>query len=373
MSNGVRQRGTTHSHNGVTFVLPSDQKDAPAPAYAPLAAQNVAENGNMTNMLGKVPGVFEAIEKYGGRRLSLWGGVDLNMALAGPVAEEAMHYSGVLTWLRLAIAALFFVLAVAFSFVTPFEIKNDGKYPLYWDPITFNKLDNKWETALEGAGSIFVSWMLVAMLYAFAAYHALHFVPFIANIYNRFVFGMRMNPIRWLFHGAAGGLILGAFGLIMGVSNVIVFVFLVLTVLVGAACILFMELINRPTVSADYDATIDNDYITIEGTPMAVRYSEINPWPYVIAVIALAAYVGITWSYFWHAVANSSHNVPWFAWAVAIVVPIIFALMAIVNGLRYLVSWTLFKYFYIDVAHVVLVDGGVFVCSAMVLIGMALL
>lgn len=378
MSSGLHQRtAPVHSHNGVGFALPELQKPVEAPStngYSPVPQQQGirgAEDGNIGQTLDSVPSVFGAIEKYGGRRISLWGGVDLEMALAGPVAEEANKWANLLTWGRAAFALLFLAAAVTFSFVAGFSIKHEGKYSLWYDPISFNKLDNKWEASLENAGSIWVSWMLVAMLYIFAIYQGAHFVPFVARVYARFVFGMRMNPIRWIFHGLAGGIILGGLGLIMGVSNVIVFVFLVLTALTGAASILFMELINRPTLTEDYDETIDNDFLTIGGKRFAVRYSAINPYPYLLAVLALLTYVAITWTYFWHSVSFSSGNVPWFAWAVAILVPIIFVIMAAVNGIRYLVNWTIFRYFYVDILHVVVVDGGMLVASILVLIGMA--
>ncbi len=372
--------GGAFVHGGVGFDMP--QEMAGFQQAEPIANAATTSNGysklassqkDAEQALGGIPSVFGALEKYGGRRISLWGGINLEAALAGPVAEEAQQWGNLLTWGRLVIAALFFLTFVSFAFVTGFVIKNDGKFPLFWDPITFNKLDNKWEVALESAGPIHVAWMFVLLLLAFSAYHAAHFVPFVANIYARFVFGMRMNPIRWIFHGTAGGIMLGGFAIIMGVSNIFVFVALILIVLTGAASILFMELINRPEVLNDYDETVHTDFITIEGTKRAVVYSEINPWPYVLAVLALVTYVAFTWAYFWHAVSHSANNVPWYAWSIGFLVPLVFLLMAALNGIRYLVNWTIFRFFYIDIAHVLIVDGGIWLGTTLVLIGLALL
>lgn len=313
------------------------------------------------------------------RELSLTGGIDLDNLLSEELQGQTVKYGKMLGWVRLILAALYAITALALLFVVIFE--SNGEFPFFWDPIRYSKLDGKWEAAMEKVSNVHVDWALVALLATFAIYHAVHFFPFVRDIYLRLVFWYQMNAIRWIFHGVAGGLMVAFYAVIMGVSNVIVFVLLGVVVIGGAAAVLFSEMINRPKLYfvGDKEEEADlvaNHELTAEDATAAVRDGyfikpgAVTPWPILAALVLLLTYVGVTSAYFWTAVEDSASHVPWYVWTTYFITMLSFVVIAVVNVLRLLVSWRIFQnYFYFDILHNAVELAFIWLATVLVIIG----
>lgn len=265
-------------------------------------------------------------------------------------------------WFRLILGSLYGLATLALLFVVIF--KAHDKFPLYWDPMRWDGLSNQWVVALENAGMIHVAWAILALGFVFCPYQFAHFLSFVRDIYLRLVFYYEMNPIRWIFHGVVGGMLVSFFSIILGVSNVIVFVFLVLTFLAAAASILFSEMINRPNLynvdkDKDTSAQLEQTYgLTATEAKQAIdngyfiQSSVSTPWPILAGVIMLTLAIAIMTTYFGAAVLKHSGRVPWYAYTTYLITVGVLAVLGIVNSLRLLISWRFLQnYLYIDLLH----------------------
>lgn len=317
--------------------------------------------------------------------IDLTGGVALENLLLREVGPEQQRWGSMIGWVRLLLALLYAITGLTFLFVIIF-VPAHGKMPMYFDPIKFSALDNKWEVANEQIGTVDVAWALLALMTSFAVYHAVHFLPFVRDIWLRLVFWYRMNPIRWVFHGVVGGLMVAFFSLILGVSNIIVFILLLVITIGAAACVLFSEMINRPVVHwVEADDTVSSLQSTYGLTDLqaerAIKTNKfflvkgaVTPWPLLAAWVLFLAGVGIVGAYFFSAVDDKAAHVPWYAWTTLFTVAVPLLLMAIVNTLATLLDWSIFSnYFYIDMIHVPVELIFAWLGTVLVLIGLATL
>ena len=298
------------------------------------------------------------------RQIDLTGGIEFEQLMNVTVTDKQAKYGSLIGFARLGLAVLYGLTAFALLFVVIFRT-NGGEMPLQWDPLRYSDLDNKWEAALEKIGVIYMAWALLAMLTVFAAYQGIHFLPFVRDFYLKFVFYYQMNPIRWIWHGVAGGLVVAFYSLIMGVSSVIVMVLLLVVVIGGAAAVLFSEMINRPNVyMVTAEERADPSILTskygltpCEATAALksgyfLKPGVVTPWPILAALVLLLTYVGIVSAYFWTAVDDKWSRVPWYAWTTYFLTVGAFVAMAAANVARLLLSWAIFQnYLYMDLLH----------------------
>jgi len=293
------------------------------------------------------------------------GDSDMSALFIRKAEGDQANWGTLYSWANLGVAALYLIAAFALMFVVIFVA--NGSIGTFWDPLLWDSIDSKWEVSLLSAGGIHVDWALVAMLAIFGLYHAAYFIPFVQTFYFN-TLSYEYNPIRWAFWGTAGALVLGFYALIMGVSNIIIFVAMVLTVTAGCAFLLCMEMINRPVlvqVAADAPKRTSGKNVPFVGQFFDTELKAVNPLAFVFAIIALAFYIGITWTYFWNCVHDHIHGVPWYAWFIGVLTALALIAVALLNGIRYVVSWKFLKFFYLDVLHtvveVILVLGGTLV------------
>lgn len=315
------------------------------------------------------------------RRISLADGIDMRGLMTQEVEEEVAQWGTFLGWMRLIFGVLYGAAAIGLLFTVIF--KTHGEFPLYEDPLRYSHLDKKWEVALEKVGNVHVDWALVALLSLFSAYHFVHFLPFVRDIYLRLVFYYQMNVIRWMFHGLVGGLMLGFCSIVMGVSNIIVFVLLTLAVVAAAAGALFSEMINMPALynvgPNDTAGSLANDHgLSASEAAKAIRKEHfikretVTPWPILFAAIAAVAFVGVTSYYFWVAVADQTDQVPWFAWSTYFISMFTLFVIVVLNGLALLINWSVFRqYIYIDIAHNILELLFALVQVLLIIVGLA--
>lgn len=336
-------RGTSHSSKSGTN------------GYGPIAAD--AETGvSQTFDVSKELGVNLPV-----RQITLAEGVNFQALMTSNIAYETKKYGRMLGWFRLGMGSLYTLAAIGLLFVVIFV--SNGKMPLYKDPLAYSSLDKKWEVALDKVGDVHVDWALLALMTLFAPYHFMHFLGFVRDAYLRQIFYYQTNIIRWVFHGLVGGLLVGFFSIVMGVSSVIVFVLLTGLIMAAAAGMLFSELINLPTIYRKTESdTLESVQKEHGLTPCEARvFMErgyfikrvaVMPWVFLFAVIVAAGFVGVVSFYFWSAVADTSSKVPWYAWTTYFITVVSLALMVIVNGAALLLDFAFLKNFlYIDLIH----------------------
>lgn len=359
MASELKQRGAGSLNFGGFSVR--DVRNGPAKAgYQPMSVDaELATGGSGIDPTAGLRDLGLPI-----RQIDLTGGIEFQQLMNVTVTDKQAKYGWLIGWARLLLAGVYGVTSFALLFVVIF-LTNGGKMPLQWDPLRYSNLDNKWEAALEKVGVIYVAWALLAMLTAFAAYQAVHFLPVVREFYLKFVSYYQMNPIRWIWYGVAGGLVVAFYSLIMGVSSVIVMVLLLVIVIGGAASVLFSEMINRPNVYIVTDAERQDPSILTSKyglTPceaaaaIKVGYflkpGVVTPWPILAALVLLLTYVGIVSAYFWTAVDDEFSQVPWYAWTTYFLTVASFVAMAAANVARLLLSWALFQnYLYLDLLH----------------------
>lgn len=377
---------------GATPVNLADPEDGGGSTYANIAGEAAAPSVS-TPLIGATTeggvdprlDVTAALRKTGlpVTAIDLTGGIQLENLLMREVSPEQQRWGWFIGWVRLLLALGYAVTGLTFLFVIIF-VPAHGKMPLYFDPIRFSTLDNKWEVANEQIGTVDVAWALLALMTTFAVYHAVHFLPFVRDIWLRLVFWYRMNPIRWVFHGVVGGLMVAFFSLILGVSNIIVFILLLVITIGAAACVLFSEMVNRPVVhwteAGDTVTSLKEKYnLTDMQAERAINVNKffvvkgaVTPWPLVYAWVLFLAGVGIVGAYFFSAVDDKAGQVPWYAWTTLFTVALPLLLMAIVNTMAVLLNWSFFSnYFYIDMLHIPVELIFAWLGTVLVLIGLA--
>jgi hypothetical protein len=316
------------------------------------------------------------------QKIDFVGGIQFNTVLAREIPEALAKNGRFLGWLRLLLGLLYGAAGIAFLFVVIFV--TDGKFSLFWDPIRYSSLASQWQTALERAGVIHIDWGVVAIFFVCALYHPLHFIPFIRDVYIRLVFFYQVNVIRWVFHGIVGGLLMGFFSVVMGVSSVIVFILLLVILIGAAACILFSEMINRPDITwlakdeQIEDATVAKFRMTTGEVAAArkngyyVTKGSVTPWPILAAIVLALTFMGITSAYFWNAVADEANRVPWYVWITYAISMVTLVVIGVYNTLCLVLNYAIFRnYFWNDIIHNVVEVMFIFGGGCLLLIGLA--
>jgi len=280
-------------------------------------------------------------------------------------------------WAQLIMGALYIVAGAVLCGLT---IRWMRAFMLFWDPMRWSTIDHRWEVALERVGPISVTLMLSILLIVFGIYHLAHFVPFVHNIYVYYVFIKQANPLRWGAYASIGALLLGGYGIIEGVSNVMIFVALI--VYIGAAALIafYMEVINRPHLIKAEDFPVEGkereamikkyalkqsevrELTKPDSKAWYVRLGKVSPWPLALAALLALVYITYTWSYFWTTVTDTKASlVPWFSWVLAIWTAFMLVVLFLINAARYLLTWSILQnYFYIDLLHQTLFEFGIF-------------
>ena len=325
------------------------------------------------------------------RRMDLTSGINFASFQNAIITEEQIKYGKLLGWVRLILAALYAVTALAFLFVVIFE--TDGRMRLYTDPTKWSSLDKKWEVALEEIGVINIDWALLALFSLFSVYHAAHFIPFVRDYYLKLVFYFQANPIRWTFHGVVGGIMLTFYALLVGVSGLPMMFALLLIIFGATACVLYSELINKPIplsvkkgmtdeekrdwiaqVTAMYnhtptmcDANVasKNEYYLVPAV--------VSPLPIIGAVVLMAGFIGLVSYYFIVAAADQPSKLPWFVWTTYLITVLSIIVMAIVNVARLAFNFKFLQnYFYVDLLHNGVELVLIYATTVAILIGLAL-
>jgi len=266
-------------------------------------------------------------------------------SLFNKVPEQvAVENAGMMNALKWAhpILGLVYIAAAIVLFIIILTAPSRLKINSYWSPESFNTITSSWVVSLVSTGLIYVHWVFIVLLGALGVYHLAHFPKPIRNLYETMVFVWYYNAIRWVAHAVAGGLAVGFLSMVVGVSDIVVVTNIILAF--AAACIfmLVMEQINPPPVYGD-DGKISQD-------------KGVNWIPYLAGAVMLILVVGQYMAYFFYTVNQAVHkntHVPWYSWFVALDVCLVLAVIGVVNGLAYFVSWNMLKYKYIEIIHIV--------------------